>query len=104
MAMTHSDSDHMGSEFMKLLQQRATTMEEKQQATITAGKPGEIVLKHWKYDNMYVMKLPNDQQGILRVSVGGGRAEVDYVSFRGDRARCALLLERAAKALKHEGG
>jgi hypothetical protein len=64
-------------------------------------KPSEMVFAHWRYDNMDVTKHPNDPDEILRVSVEGGDGFVDFLTFRGDRARCALLLERAAKALKH---
>ena len=62
----------------------------------------ETVLETWKYDNMEVNKHPNRPDGALHVDVTSSPTDVvSCVSFRGDRSRCVLLLERAIKALKH---
>ena len=99
---THHDRDaQVGPEFFKRLEERAGNTVRNRQSEITAGKVGEAVLAHWNHDNMHVVQRPADEQRILRISIGGGIAEIDYCVFRGDRARCALFLERALKAMRH---
>jgi hypothetical protein len=52
------------------------------------------------------MQLLDDEQGILRISVGGllggplDGVDANYLVFRGDPAKCLWMLERAAHALR----
>lgn len=85
------------------LQERAKEMTKRGASQITAGEPGEEVLQSWDSANgVSVKQLPDDEQGILRISVGGGiqKIDVNYCVCRGDLAKCAHLLEKAAHALK----
>jgi hypothetical protein len=71
-------------------------------AEITAGAPGEPILAEWRYKTLSIVERPEDEQKILRISVGGGvpGADISYCVFRGDRTQCAYLLESAAAALR----
>ena len=95
---THSDFDFD----FDLLKERAKKAMEDGCGEITAGAPGERPLGQWKYGRLLVTKRPDDEQGILRISTGGGISgeDLDYCVFRGDRTKCAILLEMAAKALR----
>lgn len=88
--------------FYKRLGKRASRMAQDGLSQITAGKPGEMALVEWEAGRLQVRQMPPDLQDILRVSLGGGieQAHIDYCVFRGDRTRCAYLLEEAAKALR----
>lgn len=103
---THEDMAHINLEsaFLKKLKQRATEAENRGDGTITAGKPGEVALAVWDYGTMRVRHMPPDEQGILRISIGGGHTPIplDYCTFRGDRGQCIALLEKALEALKTE--
>lgn len=60
------------------------------------------VILEWKHDGIRVQMLPDDQHGVLRVSIGG-HPEMDrseYCNFRGDQGRCITLLERCLEAMK----
>ena len=98
---THEDSDVFDHEQWNRLMERARKGQRESTAEITAGKPGEPELDKWRAEcGMNIVQRPDDEQGILRVSVGGKPAVIDYCVFRGDRAKCAELLERAAAALR----
>ena len=86
----------------KRLEDRAKKIVSEGGSEITAGKPGEPVLAQWKSEGVYVTQRPDDEQGILRISVGGGLTSVDlnYCVFRGDRVACAELLAKAVEALR----
>jgi len=79
-------------------------MEKNKQSEITAGSPNEPILARWKATNgVEVVHRPNDPQGILRISVGGGHdtpVQLDYCTIRGGVGKCIELLERAIAALK----
>lgn len=96
---THQDCDFD----LDRLQERAGQMVQDKASEITCGKPGEETLQSWDSANgVSVRQLPEDEQGILRISVGGGiqKVDVNYCVCRGDLAKCAHLLEKAAHALK----
>ena len=97
---THQDGEH--GFFWDRLKERAAQGERDRTAEITMGKPGERALSEWPHGQLQIRQMPEDEQGILRISVGGGihYAHIDYCVFRGDRTRCAYLLEEAAKALR----
>jgi len=101
---THEDADvQMPGEFMRRLQERADEMAQKKLSEITAGKDGEVCLDEWTgIGGINVVQRPDDEQGILRISVGGGIPTLngDYCVFRGNRLACAALLERAARSLR----
>lgn len=104
---THRDADspdvlRAREEFLSKLEKRAKKMRRDRASEITAGKDGEEPLLKWKHGDMQVTQLPEDEQKILRISIGGGVdiVCVDYCVFRGDRTRCAYMLEQAAEALR----
>ena len=71
MAQTHEDRTH-GTEFLRRLTQRADDMVRDKQSENTAGKEGEEPLAEWKHKGVSVRHMPDDEQGILRISIGGG--------------------------------
>jgi len=97
---THNDSDSL---FMDRLKERATKMANDKLSEITAGKDDEKVRDEWEHDDMHVTHRPDDEQGILRISIGGGirEAQFDYCVFRGDRIECMAMLEKALAALRY---
>lgn len=105
---SHFDPDHPSranrrSEFMRELEIRADTIRSLGKSRITGGADDEPVISKWESCGIGVVQRPNDGQGILRISVGGGEdlpVNVNYVVFRGDRADCIKLLRRALKALE----
>ena len=102
---THPDNDAVEpSEWMKSLESKAERMVAESKSRLTAGHPGEKALSEWEHGEIQVREMPEDEHRILRISVGGGatQANVNYCVFRGDRTRCAYLLEEAAKALRNK--
>lgn len=100
---SHRDVDFQQSEFLKTLEQRAEQIKSEGKSKITAGVDGEPVVSEWKHDGIFVRQMPDDPQGILRISVGGGDhlpVTVNYMTFRGSRGQCVDLLRRALKALE----
>ncbi len=96
MGMTHGDFD------FKRLEERARSMEADGLSKITAGFLGEPELAKWFHEGIHVIKRPDDEQGILRVSCGGGIRGVDmnYCTFRGNRKKCIDLLRHVIEALE----
>lgn len=100
---THDDKDQKIQPFMDHLKARADRMLENKLSEITAGKEGEKELARWKSHGMQVVVRPDDVQGILRISVGGGHktpVPLNYCTIRGDVGACIDLLELAIRALK----
>lgn len=95
---THDDFDYAR------LQERAEQMVREKASQITAGKPGEIVLRSYEATNgVDVTQLPEDEQDIYRISVGGHDSEnIAYCVYRGDPGKCAALLDNAAKAIREQ--
>ena len=98
---THEDRAHR-TEFLRRLKRRANDMVRDKQSEITAGKEGEEPLAEWKHAGISVRHMPDDEQGILRISIGGGSTSVplNYCVFRGGVGSCIDLLEKAVAALK----
>lgn len=96
---THRDDNHP-TDFIKRLRERAT--EDKPHSRITAGADGEPILAQWKSNGVFVRHLPDDEQGILRISVGGSETPVNlnYLTFRGSHGKCVDLLRKALAALE----
>lgn len=87
-----------GKDFdFKRLEQRATEATAQGKAQIPGGKPGEEPVGAWRGGGVNVTRMPDDEQGILRISIGGCTPHVaaDYCVFRGDPRACADMLKRA---------
>ena len=101
---THDNESHLRSKFIEELTKRAEVGRTSGNASITAGAEGEPELAKWKASNgMQVIHRPDDPQGILRVSIGGGGdtpVPLDYCTIRGGVGKCIALLESAIVALK----
>ncbi len=103
---THMDSDFAGEtrkRFMEALEARADKAIQDQTSKITGGMDGEQPINQWKRRGVEVRELPADEQGILRISVGGGDdtpVSLNYCVFRGNHAKCVDLLRKALIALQ----
>ena len=101
---THDDYSHRPEAFSGLdmgrLYERANDMLRNRASEITAGKPGEKPLGQWDSNGVHVTQMPDDEQGILRVSIGGGIEGMNYCVFRGKLRHCVELLEQSLVALK----
>ena len=104
MGQSHENMSHDQNQFMDELKRRAEKGRQSGNASITAGSEGEPVLASWRGKNgVEVVHRPKDPQGILRISVGGGRdtpVKLDYCTIRGGVGACIELLEKAIEALK----
>jgi hypothetical protein len=107
MAATHEDKDFNPPDltpFMSRLKDRADAVLKAERSTITAGLPGERPLAQWEHSGISVRRMSEDEQCILRISIGGGAPEgepqLDYCVFRGDPHRCLFLMERAVEAMR----
>lgn len=97
---THRDRD-----FMERLINRAEEVKESKASQITTGKPGEDVVQQFESGGVQCVQLPDDEQGILRISIGGGdhlptSRPMNYCNFRGDAGMCIALLEKCLNAMK----
>ena len=106
---THSDDDFLREhgkrtreEFLSTLKKRADAAVKSKASQITAGKEGEEAIEEWQRHGVHVRHLPNDEQGILRISIGGGETPVplNYLVFRGNHSACVDLLRQALRALQ----
>lgn len=99
---THRDDDFR-SVWLESLKKKADRMQAEGKSRITGGEEGEDSLAEWQFKSVHVRHMPEDEHGILRISVGGGTdtpVKLDYCTFRGDRGHCVDLLRRALKALE----
>lgn len=106
---THDDkdADPRRSEFMRQLMARSDRMREAGFSQIAAGKNGEKALEEWQANGVYIRHMPDDSQGILRISIGGGDStpvSLNYCTFRGRKQDCVALLKKALAALEVLGG
>lgn len=101
---SHFDSEHEQKAFLQRLKERAGRATESNLSRITAGGSGEKELASWKGSNgVHVRHLPDDEQGILRISAGGGSdlpLPMEYLVIRGSVGKCIALLEKAIVALR----
>ena len=106
MAQTHEDQNHEAfkTRFLSVLQERAVKAEQASASVITAGELHEQELGSWKASNgVHCRHLPDDTQGILRISCGGGEhlpVTMNYVVVRGKIGQCIDLVEKALAALR----
>jgi hypothetical protein len=99
---SHKDAEHR---FLQKLEGRAELAVAAGASEITGGKPNEPELSKWQASGVYVVKRPDDSQGILRISVGGHDSfSLNYCTFRGDKEKCIKLLQLAIAALRREPG
>lgn len=99
---THEDMQHR-RQFLDRLEQRADKCVKDRASEITIGGPGEKPLASWKAANVHVVHMPDDEQGILRISAGGGShlpLELNYCTIRGKVGACIALLEKCIAALR----
>lgn len=98
---THEDSD--ARRFVDRLEKRAEEAKQRGDGQITAGMQGEPILAKWDANGVQVVVRPDDPQGILRISIGGGHdlpVNLNYCTIRGDVGKCISLLEKAIAALR----
>lgn len=104
MAMSHDDRpDHVKRAFVARLQERAGEVYAKAGSTIASPSSGEVIEREWQAFGVHCSELPADEQGILRISIGGGPhtpIQLNYCTFRGSHADCVDLLRKALKAME----
>lgn len=101
---THDNSNHgLREEFLNALRGKADKMGDKGTNSITAGELNEEPICKWKGSNgVHCRKMPDDEHGVLRISIGGGEhlpVTLNYCVIRGGTGQCIALLEKALKAL-----
>lgn len=91
---------HDDREWDDSLKRKAAAMQELGLSQITGGSPGEPELARWKHGELTVIRRPDDEHGIARVSIGGSEEHLDtmYCVFRGNPNACRALLYEAVKA------
>jgi hypothetical protein len=95
---SHKDRpDHADDALLKQLMDRAKELTEAKENVITAGDD-EQPLRGWKHRGMSIQQMPDDPQGVLRISVGGN-VGFGYCTFRGPREACRTLLQQALAGL-----
>ena len=102
---THGDDNHsLRGQFLQALREKADRMGAKGTSSITAGELNEEPICEWQGSNgVHCRKMPDDEHGVLRISVGGGEhlpVTLNYCVIRGGTGQCIELLERALKALR----
>jgi hypothetical protein len=108
---SHDDRDFR-REWYKSLGEKADRMHAEGKSRITGGNKGEKPLAEWQFKTVHVRHMPEDEHGILRISIGGGDdtpIQLNYCVFRGSRGHCIDLLRKALKAMEagpghHDGG
>lgn len=100
---THEDRDAPDAAWLDSLRAKAAKMVDAGESQMTAGKPGEEPLAEYRRAGVTVRQLPEDEYGILRLSIGAhpdAWLDTAYLVFRGDRGKCQSLLRRALRALE----
>ena len=103
---SHQNMDHQSERrrsFLERLTQRAEDCRSRQESTIVGGRDGEKPLLAWNVGGMQGQVMPPDEQGINRISIGGGSdlpIQVDYCVIRGDVGQCIKLLDHAIQLLR----
>lgn len=83
------------------LTERARQLSEARLNEITAGKLGERVLSEQEVGGVIVRRMPDDEHGVLRLSIGGGRrAGGFYCVYRGNPNEIIEACEKALAALR----
>lgn len=104
---SHVNREHFNrasEEFLQSLKQKADKMTLEGKNTIAVGKPEEHPLTEYDSENgVFVRRMPEDEHGIIRVSVGGGDnlpVKGDYCTFRGNAKQAVKLLHKAIQAIE----
>jgi hypothetical protein len=102
---THDNSGHgLRETFLQALRDKADKMGAKGSSSITAGELNEESICEWQGSNkLHCRKMPDDEHGVLRISIGGGDhlpVTLNYCVVRGGIGQCIELLEKAIAALK----
>lgn len=101
---THDDSNHnLRKQWLESLRNKADRMMERGTSSITAGELNEEPICKWKHGGVHCSKMPDDEHGVLRISIGGGAnlpIALTYCVVRGDVGECIDLLEKAIAALR----
>ena len=87
-----------------LLEQTLEDLEDEGVEVLVASNGEELVC--WQAHDVDVAKLPDDEQGIIRISIGGGDAtpvQLNYCRFRGDHGACVDLLRKVLRAMEAGG-
>jgi hypothetical protein len=108
MANSHPDYDRHSRErtqdVLKALEQKAAILKVTGGSSITAGKVGEAPkLEYTSGNGVHIRHLPDDEHGLIRISIGGGDAipiNADYCVFRGNPSECLKLLKKAIRAVE----
>ena len=96
---SHVDTDHGKlSRILEELRLKSEVLSDLGKNRVTNDR----VLEQWGHDGIRVQMLPDDKQGVLRISIGG-HPDInpsEYCHFRGDQSKCIALLERCLAAMK----
>ena len=95
---SHRDSDHGKARVLQELKLKAELLSDLGKNRVA----NERVLEEWIFDEIRVQMLPDDEHGVIRISIGG-HADLhpsEYCNFRGDQGRCIALLTRCLEAMK----
>jgi hypothetical protein len=96
---THFDSDHgKKRDVLQELRLKSELLTELGKNRVTNDR----VLEEWQHCGVRVQMLPDDEQGVLRISIGGhpDHKPSEYCNFRGDQGRCISLLQRCLAAMQ----
>ena len=99
---SHLDQDHSGNaERSKILDELRIRSELMSELGKNSHQTANVVRK-WNHDKIEVSEKEPDQNGVLRISIGGhpDMTRSEYCNFRGDQSKCIALLERCIKAMK----
>ena len=91
----------MLDELLESLRGKADAMTEERSNKITAGDDDERPIRSWKHGSMSIRQMPDDEHGVLRISVGGN-VGYGYCTFRGPRKACAKILQQALAAIREQ--
>lgn len=99
---SHQDMDH--GERRRIIEELRLKSELMTELGANRTTADGDVLEESEVDGLRVQKKPDDERGVLRISIGGHPAieRSSYCNFRGDRRACIELLERALYAMKQE--
>lgn len=102
---THENSNHgLRDTFLQALREKADKMGARGTSSITAGELNEEPVCEWKGSNgIHCRKMPDDEHGVLRISIGGGEhlpVTLNYCVARGGIGQCIELLEKSLVALR----
>ena len=98
---SHDDRDFR-TDWLDSLEEKAERMRKGGLSKITGGEEEEEALAEWKSHKISVRHMPDDEHGILRISIGESEEPVPlaYCVFRGKHNACCNLLRKALAAME----